>query len=325
MMVPSGLCFIIQAKIKPWLRDALLICIVLLVATSASAADRGAISVLFPDIKEPYRGIFKQIIEGVEGKIGKQVDSYPVRADTNIEKLQASLQQGNTKALIALGRQGLATATVLGGDFRIVVGGVLTVPESKLQQEAVISLTPDPELLFARMKSLQPLVKRIFVVFNPANNGWLIKYAQDVAHVQGVQLVAYEAHNLRTAITFYQKIFAEADGRHDAIWLPQDHSTVEEGTVLPLVLQEAWDKSIAVFSSNSSHVRRGVLFSLYPDNVALGISLAELAQDSLSLEKHKRRGAMPLREVQSVINLRTGKHLRIKSYRMRDFDAILNE
>jgi len=326
-MLAGGFGFITQVKVKLYLGGVLLICIALLATTTpVSAADGDVISVVFPDIKEPYRSIFEQIIEGIEDEVGKQVDSYPVRTDTNINELKDSLQHQNTKTLIALGRQGLAAATALDNTFKVVAGGVLTVPENESKQRPVISLTPDPELMFARMKLLQPSVKRVFVVFNPDNNGWLIRHAQIAAQDQELQLVKYMAHDLRTAITFYKKFFAEANGRHDALWLPQDHTTVEGSTVLPFVLREAWEKGIAVFSSNASHVRRGILFSFYPDNVALGRSLATLAQDNLRLGgDYNNSGIMPLRDVQSVVNQRTGKHLRIKSRRLRSFDTKLNE
>jgi len=326
-MLVGSFGFISRVIVKFYSDVVLLVCIALLATTTpVSAADKEFISVIFPDIREPYRSIFEQIIEGIEDEVGTQVDSYPVRTDTNIDGLKDSLQHQNTKVLIALGRQGLATATALENTFKVVAGGVLTVPENEAEQRPVISLTPDPELMFARMKLLKPSVKRVFVVFNPDNNGWLIRHAQNAAQNQELQLVKYVAHDLRTAVTFYQKFFAEANDGYDVLWLPQDHTTVEGSTVLPLVLREAWEKGIAVFSSNASHVRRGILFSFYPDNVALGRSLASMAADSLkSGGDYKNNSIMPLRDVQSVVNQRTAKHLRIKSRRLRSFDTKLNE
>ncbi|MEO8342304.1 MAG: hypothetical protein ABI536_00660, partial [Gallionella sp.] len=100
---------------------------------------------------------------------------------------------------------------------------------------------------------------------------------------------------------------------------------VEESSVLPLVLQESWNQGIAVFSSNFVHVRRGVLFSLYPDNVALGKSLAGLAQGMLVSGNDGTHGMLPLRDVQSAVNLRTAQHLGITSARYQDFDLIFPE
>jgi len=297
----------------------------LAVTSPAWAAEEDRIAVIYPDIGEPYRGIFAKIIEGIEDKLGTRVATHPVRADTDIGVLKASLLRQNTKVVIALGRQGMKTATALSDGIRVVVGGVLTVPENEARGQPVISLTPDPAFLFIRMKALMPAVKRVYVVYDPGFSGWLMELAKEAARAQGLELVAHEAQDLRSAVRFYQEIFSAADARHDALWLPQDSTTVEERSILPLVLQESWNQGIAVFSSNSSHVRRGVLFSLYPDNVALGKSLAGLAQGILISGDYARRGMMPLRDVQSAVNLRTAKHLGLDPARQQGFDTTYPE
>ncbi|MDE2311107.1 MAG: hypothetical protein KGL01_09815, partial [Betaproteobacteria bacterium] len=251
--------------------------------------------------------------------------NHPVRADTDIGVLRASLLSQNTKVVIALGRQGMKTATAVSSGLKVVAGGVLTVPENEARGLPVISLSPDPALLFARMKALMPAAKRVVVVYDPNFNGWLMKLAKEAARAQGLELVAHEAQDLRSAVRFYQEFFSEADGHRDVLWLPQDSTTVEESSILPLVLQESWNKGIAVFSSNAAHVRRGVLFSLYPDNVALGKSLAGLAQGILISGDYGKRGMMPLRDVQSAVNLRTATHLGLKLSGQQSFDTTFPE
>ena len=299
--------------------------LLLFMSLTTCAAGKDTIAVIYPDIGEPYRQIFAKIIEGIEGKVGTGLAKYPVSSDTDITMLNASLLRQHTKVVIALGRQGMKTATALGNDIQVVVGGVLTVPENETQGQLVISLSPDPALLFARMKALMPATKRVFVVYDPRINGWLITLAKETAHSQGLELVAYEAQDLRSAVRFYREIFSAADGHSDVLWLPQDSTTVEESSILPLVLQESWSQDIAVFSSNSTHVRRGILFSLYPDNVALGESLAGLAQGILSSGDYGKNGMMPLRDVQSAVNVRTAQHMGISPARQQGFDLTFPE
>jgi putative ABC transport system substrate-binding protein len=165
----------------------------------------------------------------------------------------------------------------------------------------------------------------VFVVYNPAASDWLIRLAKQSAHEQGLELVGYEVPNLRGAVQSYQKIFSAANSQSDALWLPQDPTTVEDSSILPLVLQESWNQNIAVFSSNFSYVRRGVLLSLFPDNLALGKSLGTLAQGILSSGGYRQRGMMPLRDVQSAINLRTAKHLGINPKLLQGFNMTFPE
>lgn len=310
-----------------WMKGAVSLFIakaLLLFASPAWSAGGDGIAVIYPDIGEPYHGIFEEIIKGVEDKVGSRVANHPVRADTDIGVLKAALTRQNTKVVIALGRQGMKTAAALNNSVEIVVGGVLTVPKNEAHAQPVVSLSPDPALLFARMKALKPATKRVFVVYDPGFNDWLMKLAREAARTQQLELIAYEAHDLRSAVRFYREIFSAADGRGDALWLPQDSTTVEETSVLPLVLQQSWNQGIAVFSSNSGHVRRGALFSLYPDNAALGKSLGGLAQ-GVVLSGYRRRGMMPLSDVQSVVNLRTAKHLGLNPGPEGAFDTTFPE
>lgn len=311
-----------RSRLAPLITGAALLLLAALSMTSPARAAGDVIAVIYPDIGEPYRGIFEKIIEGIEGKAGVSGANYPVSDDTDISGLKDSLQHQNARVVIGLGRQGMKAAAALGDGIKVVVGGVLTVPEKEALEIPVISLSPDPELLFARMKALKPGTRRVYVVYNPSYNGWLMRLAKEDARVQGLELVAYEAQDLRSAVRYYEEIFAAADGRSDVLWLPQDPTTVEENSILPLVLQKSWNQSIAVFSSNVSHVRRGVLFSLYPDNAGLGRSLAGLAQGILISGEYGKRGMMPLRDVQSAGNLRTAKHLGISQ---QSFDMTLPE
>jgi putative ABC transport system substrate-binding protein len=285
-----------------------------------------SLAVIYPDIGEPYRSIFAKMIDGIEENAKSAVRSYPIAPGANPGDLSAQLRRNGTKVVIALGRQGLKTASLLDRDMPVIVGGVLTVPESENRSLASISLTPDPALLFTRLKSLLGGVRRVIVIYDPRYNDWLIKLAREAAKAQGLELVAYEARDLATAARLYESAFASSDSRRDAIWLPQDPTTVDEATILPLVLNESWNRSVPVFSSSFLHVKKGVLFALYPDNLNLGHTLAATAQAVLAGDLHKR-GMLPLRDVYTAVNIRTASHLglNIGYQQQRNFDFIFPE
>jgi putative ABC transport system substrate-binding protein len=67
-----------------------------------------------------------------------------------------------------------------------------------------------------------------------------------------------------------------------------------------------------VFSSNVAHVRRGALFSLYPDNLELGRFLGSSAQTLIGSNVGPTaapRGLQALRQVLTAVNTRTAEHL----------------
>ncbi len=291
----------------------------------AAAGNLGQIVVLYPDIGEPYRSVFSKIIEGIEENTKTKVTSYAVGRNFNPQAVSEELKRQDIRIVIALGRNGLKAAGALDKNIGVLAGGVISVPEAELRGGAALSLAPDPALLFARLKALAPKTRRVFVVYDPAQNNWLIKLARDAARSHGIELVAREAGDLKTALGLYQSIFANADPKQDALWLPQDSNTVDESLVLPLVLQESWTKNLAVFSSNVSHVKRGVLFALYPNNEELGKNLAVSALGMANGDASVH-GVLPLRDVLTAFNTRTASHLGLSpSLAQQGFDLLFPE
>lgn len=291
----------------------------------ADAAEAGAIAVIYPDIGEPYRSVFTQIIEGIESQAKGRVSNFAVGPKVDVSELNNSLRRQDTKVVIALGRQGVKAASTLDSDIGVVVGGVLSVAEDEIRDHQVNSLSPDPSLLFSRLKGMMPKVRRVFAVYDPRQNVWMMRLAKEAARAQGLELKVYEAQDLRSAMNAYQEIFAASDSSQDALWLPQDSTTVEESTVLPLVLQESWSHNLAVFSSSFGHVKRGVLFSLYPNNAELGRHLAGSALGFLASGSNELSGMVPLRAVLMAVNLRTAKHLGLDTRRPQSFDMTFPE
>lgn len=108
------------------------------------------------------------------------------------------------------------------------------------------------------------------------------------------------------------------------MWLPHDSTTVQDSAILPLVLRNAWDKNVVLFSSTLSHVEKGVLFALYPDNQDVGRALATAARARLSGPQKEQ--ILPLRELQAALNTSTASHLGISlAQRRQQFDLLFPE
>jgi putative ABC transport system substrate-binding protein len=284
----------------------------------------GSIAVIYPELNEPYRSVFEQILSGIKEKTNGRAENIAVGQNVNIEELNNSLRRKDTKVVIALGRQGMKIASALDKSIGIVAGGVLSAPEAETREVQVNSLSPDPALLFSRLKTMMPDVRRIYTVYNSRQNAWVVRIAKEAARGMGLELVAYDVQDLHGAMLAYQEILAKANVGEEALWLPQDSTTVEDSSVLPFVLQESWKRNLAVFSSNIGHVKRGVLFSLYPDNAELGRHLADSALGMMA-SRENAGGITPLREVLMAVNLRTAKHLELDISHWQKFDATFPE
>ncbi len=295
-------------------------------AVNAPAISTNAIAVLVPDVAEPYRSVFAKMIQGIESSTHAGVKTFSVGASVDTVELGTRLLGAGTRVVIALGRHGLNATQGLDRRLPVVVGGVMLLAESAHADTLNgISLSPDPALLFAHLKALQPAVRRVLIVYDPTHNDWLIRLARDAAKAQSLDLVAYEAHDLAAAAKAYELLFVNAAEHRDSVWLPQDPTTVEDSTLVPLVLRESWNRHLAVFSSSYVHVKKGALFALYPDNFELGRDLGTTAVKLLAGEPPG--GMRPLREVLAGVNLRAAAHLGLKldSEQLRGFDSVFQE
>lgn len=285
-----------------------------------------SIAVIYPESTDTYREFFTKIIEGVEAQTKTKVRTITIGEKQESVEIYNQLKKAGTKVVIALGSRGLKITSSFEKDIGVVVGGVLIISEAENSKLFGIALTPDPGLLFRNVKDLIPSMKRVIVIYDPKKSEWLLKFARLAAKEQGIDLVVHEAQDLASAARLYESVFASADPKTDTVWLPQDETTVNEDTILPIVLKESWSRNVPFFSSKFIHVKKGALFSLRPNNLELGRNLAVIAMNILSGDITKR-GMTPLKDVQTALNLRTASHigLNIGSQQQRNFNYIFPE
>lgn len=282
-----------------------------------------SVAVLYPNVPAPYEDIFLEIVRGIKQQLPDDTHEYVLDNKFDIRDLRAWLTQQKTDVIIALGRRGFNAATAATDKIPIVSGALLLTPSQEKGNVAGISLAADPKLLFTRLLSLVPGIKRIQTVYDPKQNAWLMRLAAKEAAALKLKLVTYPADSLREAVYDYKRILFDADPKQDALWLPVDSTTVNDQVVLPLVLSESWDRALVVFSSNPAHASKGALFSVFPDNKALGRSLATMA-----LHMSKGGDGPPalyaLDNLLFAINQRTADHLGLgfSAERRQRFDFV---
>lgn len=279
--------------------------------------------VIYPNIREPYLSVFKEIISGVQKNV-KKIKTYKLKKGEPDQKLVDWVKKKKIKTVIALGKQGVKKVNNLPEDIEVIIGAVLLPPSQDFKPVSGITLSPSPYKLFEKLASLSPQVKTITVIYSEKNNGWLIEYAQSAATEMGYELRALEASNVTQAATHYKKLMAESLDKTHAVWLLQDRSTVDSKTILPTLLDKAWAKKFIVFSSNPSYVKRGILFSLYPNNKAMGYSLGGLVKRNKDTEEVVSKKVKPLEDLKIAVNLRAAEHLglNISKSDLRKFDLI---
>ena len=275
-----------------------------------SAAQPPIIAVLYPELDEPYRGVFSSIIEGIEEQSKAGVRLLSISDGSDNSQLMGSAILNDVSVIIALGRTGLAVAKHWRGKVPIVVGALLLTPDKNERGLSGISLAAAPDLLFERLHHLAPSVKRVHVVYTPRTSEWLVDIARNIADKFNFQLHTYKSDDIKSSALIYRNILNKSRPGEDAIWLLPDPVAVDNRITFPLLLRGAWNNNVLLFSSNPAHVKRGALFAMFPDNKLMGMSLARMAESYLGDDAADMRNTVvSLRDLQAAINLRTADHI----------------
>ena len=278
-------------------------------------ADSPTTGVLYPDIREPFRSVFLSIARGVSDELGKDASLRAISDEDSAEDIRTWVERNGIRSLIALGSRGRHLSDELGETVPVILGAVHMSPDLEETRYYGIALSPDPALLLQRLKTLAPAVRRVTVVYHRERDNWMIERARRATERMGIELNAVPVDKLQEAAGAYRTVLGAQASSTEALWLTQDSAVLDEQAVLPMILREAWDRKLIVFSTNPSHVRRGILFALYPDNYRMGRSLGEMA--ALAHRQQARRNQAPrgmelLQDLSMAFNVRTAGHLGIR-------------
>ncbi len=279
-------------------------------AWAVAAAD---VLAVVPDVREPYRSVLYQMLDGIRKTASMRLVQIPAPETGSAPPLTVT----DERVVIALGTTAVEAAGSLSARLPMVTGATVT-PTGQLPLPG-ISLETDPGALFKQLLSLRPGIRTVHWLYRPARSGWLLERAQADARRYKLELDAIATDDARSAAQRYQEILDRADSATEAVWLSQDPALVGEDSTLPDILNRAWANNIVVFSGSVQHVAHGVLFALFPDNEAMGSDLAKLA---LALANGAPARFEPNRGLRRAVNRRTAEHLSIR-LEPGDYDLVL--
>ncbi|BDX06778.1 hypothetical protein MACH26_22990 [Planctobacterium marinum] len=272
------------------------------VLSSFEVMARDKLAVVYPEVPSPANLVFEEIIAGIEAS---HPQNLLIRAISRTESPDESLAWVNEQQpdmLIALGKRGYRIAKYIYKERPVAIGALPIRPNGI----SGISLLADPGILFDSLKNLAPDISVINVVYSPSSR-WLMSIAAEEAAEKGLELKPTEVKNIKEAISTYDALLKEIDPSKEAVWVPVDKITAHEQVILPSLLEKSWEQNLVLFSSKPAHAKRGALFSVFPDNQALGQQLVKMVTQIY--QSHNETGVVPLQDMKLAVNLRTAAHL----------------
>jgi len=296
-----------------------LACALLLLPLGA-LAQSSAIWVLYPDVGQPERDAFTLMRTGIEAVAARarvEVVAIPVPENASPTEFAARIRSRPPRTIIALGRRAYLLTKAMKVETPVVVGAV-DLPVGAGAEDG-ISLTTDPRVVIATLRTVAPQIQRVVVIADPERDRWWIDPARAAADRAGILLQLHAASTIGEAAAHYLNVFRYGNPRTDAIWLVDSGRYVTADT-LPRIIEESWSRNFLVFSNTLEHVNQGALFAHYPDPRPMGERIARLAIDGNA--RHEMRF---LEDVKRAANARVGTHLgpAVNNAQLSRFDVVL--
>lgn len=268
------------------------------------------VAVIVPETSASYQDVFAQIVKGIEARPGVRVRRFILR--NNLPRLANWLEEQEAQgaeAVIALGWRSVEAVRNVHIRLPVIAGAAILNPHWQAEGLSGITLRTNPGFILWRLHTLMPGIRRVHVVHDATSHSCLVDEVQAAAARMGFGLSIYPVSNapgvrLRT----YRALLDQGLTRHDAVWLCEDVTGVEQELILSLLLETAWDSGLVVFSENPAHAGRGALFALLPDYTHLGGQLAQMAW--LRAKHDAPATIFPIDDAALLINLRMAQHLR---------------
>jgi len=264
------------------------------------------VTVVYPMVREPFSNVYRDLIAGIRSGYSGVVNEFPVNGHFSRSLLSAHVGGTEQKAVIALGNKSLDVVASANMDAPVYAAVARVEPDSVIERG--ILLEADAQVYLSRLLEIFPQTGTVHVVYNPEHHQSLIDTATVYLNNKRITFNAAPATDVRTAALAFRDIVKKAR-RNDAVWLMSDAALID-GTLLKVVLDAAWDKRLAVFSSNPVFVKRGALFAIYPDNIGIGHRLGRMVDEASPDRRHG--GVETLKDVKVAFNERTGNHIGVK-------------
>ena len=265
-------------------------------------AENYSIAVVAPQLRAPYSKVFDDMSSGISSRFSGKLEKIELNENDSSDQLRKKINDQLPDAIICLGSTSLNRVKLLELSVPIIAGAVVHNGDTVTG----VSMIPDGAMVMEILMELRPNVRQVYTLTYPKYPNHMVDEAREYLAGKGLQLREFHADSIQEAAVAYREMAGGiADG--DAIWILPGARFLDNA-VFSKLLEVAWQKELAVFSSNPSHAGRGALFSVYPNNTQLGETLGEMINQTLS-SRQQTAGLKSLRDVYVGVNVRTANHL----------------
>jgi putative ABC transport system substrate-binding protein len=259
---------------------------------------------------------YREALRGFKGKLEFPAIIAEYNMEGYFDRGRKILTEIQTKVkpdlIVAIGTLALQVVAGQVTDIPVVYAMVLNPPNivgvgaKNITGASMNVPVEEPILLF---KQLGPQIRRVGILFNQTNTGYLVRQADAVARAEGLQLIAKMVRSSKEAIEALDSL---QQGEIDVLWILPDE-TVIAPEVVERMLLFSYRRKVPLLGLSNRQAEMGALFSLsFASSEDIGRQAGELAN---SIVQGKRVAEVPYttaRRVTLSTNLKAAQKLGIE-------------
>jgi putative ABC transport system substrate-binding protein len=214
--------------------------------------------------------------------------------------------------ILTVGPWAFQLAAAKGATIPIVYAMVLNPPSitpAGAKNITGASMNVPVESIFRVFKQLGSKNRRVGVVFNRANTGYLMRRAEQVVREEGLELVSREVRSPKEAI---QAIDSLQEEKIHALWILPDE-TILTPEVIQYMLLFSFRSKVPLLGLSDRQAQMGALLSLsFGSSEDIGRQAAELANSVLEGKSPDMIPYTMARQLKLTVNLKTAEKLGIE-------------
>ncbi len=251
----------------------------LLAAVLAAAPVRAddSIRVLFSDPDSQMLAVLEGLKTSMEQIRPVETIELPSDRETLKKQLQ-DLNKSKPQLAIAVGTRAALVARELLSDTPVLFTYAVDNQTTQLRGPKMrgINYTIRAQDQLQLLKRMYPSLRRIGVVYNPANSGFEVNWMEEAAQPAGVSLLKFRV-DIDQDI---ERALMSLAGKIDVLWIPEDPMLLRVDNLREL-LRFSLRENTPLYTFNPVHVNAGAAISLSPSGRAAGAQLAVMASKVL--------------------------------------------
>ena len=291
-----------------------LLCVIWLVYTNAWAQTTVFVT---PKVDAPYDAIFENIIKGYQQRstadikiirFGRDAPSANALVSSQIDRI------ADVKLIVPIGNDAYDLVKQLNTKYPVL--GVLVNKSALLDNDLpILSIHTDPRLYVQRIRQILPDTKKIIYIHHIHNKS-LGEIEKKITQKFGMAYDMLLVNDLEDALVKFNTLSRESHP-NTVFVISRDVVSLNTDLLFPILMDYSWRKGVPMVSETLSHVKRGFLFSYYPDLIGVGHWIASINPEKLQGEDILQLNS----NVSLSINTRTASHLGISNKDIRDANA----